>query len=116
MIWPKTISIHKDIWLPVNDINWEPREDSDFKHCSYCGSISPEDFYNLLSDDRNLIELADQKYGFPHKFYIYLLNGQMFKFYTRHLIDIKDKETVDTILNLIKEKLNINLMSHLDIK
>jgi hypothetical protein len=115
MIWPKSILIHKDVWLPTNNINWENRKDSDFNHCSYCGSISPEDFYNLLKDDSNLVELADQKYGFPHKFYIYLLNGQMFKFYTRHFVDIVDKKTVDTILDLIKEKLHINLMSHLDV-
>lgn len=55
------------------------------KHCSYCGSVSPNDLRKLISEGAS-IELADQKYGWPHKFYI-SFNGELLKFYSLHLKD-----------------------------
>lgn len=39
------------------------------RHCSYCGSLHPEDLLNVLEAGARL-ELADMKYGWPHKFYV----------------------------------------------
>lgn len=40
------------------------------KHCSYCGSLSPEALVLILSNKGVSLELSDQKYGWPHKFYV----------------------------------------------
>lgn len=119
MIFPNKIVIHKNEphFTFSHEDEWEDRKDSDYKHCSYCGSISPEDFYLILKDTDYPIELADQKYGYPHKFYIEIpkLPG-MVKFYTRHIADLKDKETVNTLLDLITQKTKIRFVSHLEDK
>lgn len=57
------------------------------KHCSYCGSLSPNELRELIKQGAT-IRLADQKYGWPHKFYI-SLNGEYLKFYSEHLKDAK---------------------------
>ena len=55
-------------------IEWHVRKaegtiGSGHRHCSYCGSIHPEDLLTILKDGAGL-EGADWKYGWPHKFYI----------------------------------------------
>jgi hypothetical protein len=40
------------------------------KQCSYCGSISVADAIRFLKTSGTRFSGADQKYGFPHKFYI----------------------------------------------
>lgn len=48
---------------------WEnqPRYGEHFRRCSYCGSVSPED---LVAEPVWEAQWADQKYGWPHKFYV----------------------------------------------
>jgi len=120
MIWPTEIHIHDKephiSRIATQDI-WNERQGSKYKHCSYCGSISLQDFYDILKNTDYFIELADQKYGYPHKFYINIPERPgMVKFYTRHLIDITDKETIDEMLKLIKERTKVWLVSHLEDK
>ena len=119
MIWPNEITTHdqEPHFVGMEKDTWEAMpERSEFKHCTYCGSIRPEDFYTILKENKCFVELADRKYGYPHKFYINLTDGRMAKFYTRHLIDIKDEATINEVLDLIREKTKVNLKSHLDEK
>lgn len=53
--------------------------------CSYCGSMTPERAIGLLRTPGTHFSGSDQKYGFPHKFYI----GDG-KFYSKHLKDADD--------------------------
>lgn len=46
-----------------------PRYGEHFRRCSYCGSIHPQD---LVREIGWHAEWADQKYGWPHKFYVTL--------------------------------------------
>ena len=110
MIWPTKISIHKH---ELHYLNLEKDEWIN-GHCSYCGSIHFDDFYKTLKNKDFRIELADMKYGYAHKFYLDIPGGQMAKFYTRHLADIKDKDTLDILLSLIKKRTKVNFISHLD--
>ena len=42
-----------------------------FRSCAYCGSMHPEDLYNLLTTNPDVtLGGADWKYGWPHKFYV----------------------------------------------
>ena len=52
--------------------HWEPPSRGEhFRRCSYCGSMHPDD---LAGEERWHAEWADQKYGWPHKFYVDILN------------------------------------------
>ncbi len=53
----------------------EPMRGAHFRTCSYCGSIHPDD---LAADfERGAHpEWADQKYGWPHKFYVQVVNRE----------------------------------------
>lgn len=51
----------------------EPSRGEHFRRCSFCGSISPED---LVAEPAWRAEWADQKYGWPHKFYVDIPNRQ----------------------------------------
>lgn len=88
-------------------IAWETRKDCNYRFCNYCGSLHPQDFYELL--ELNTATLADEKYGYPHKFYL-----GIYKFYTKHLADIDDKETLEKMLNRIYEKTRVKFKSHLE--
>lgn len=73
MGWPEQPTCHPEEVRPVFTINrgpitWMKREDG-FRHCSYCGSLHPEDFLRLM-DHGVKVGGADWKYGWPHKFYI----------------------------------------------
>lgn len=46
-----------------------------FRTCFYCGSIHPEDLLKALADGGKLGG-ADWKYGWPHKFYIDVVNPE----------------------------------------
>lgn len=53
---------------------WSWREASrgeHFRRCSYCGSVNPED---LAAESSWTANWADQKYGWPHKFYVDIPN------------------------------------------
>lgn len=65
------INIHPDAarW---GGWRWEdPRHGEHFRRCSYCGSIHPDD---LSSEPGWEPQWADMKYGWPHKFYVPILN------------------------------------------
>lgn len=58
-----------------NEATWrDPQPDEEpagrpFRTCSYCGSIHPEDLLRFLAAGAT-IEVADMKFGWPHKFYV----------------------------------------------
>ena len=117
MIFSDEITIHgsephfsaditADVW------NKYIRQGIEKRYCSYCGSLHPEDLYELL-DVCDRAEFADRKYGYPHKIYIDV-GKAMLKFYTRHLLDVNDPETLNLIINRIKEKTGVWLKSHLE--
>lgn len=118
MIFQSEITVHafdqhpRDITSDIWDKHFS--QDIEARYCSYCGSLHPEDMYNLL-DKADRVEFADMKYGYPHKLYIDI-GATILKFYTKHLTDINDKETLDLILNKIKEKTGVKFKSHLDKK
>lgn len=117
MIFNEEITIHlnEQHYGNSKEDQWEKHERRGLinRHCSYCGSLHPEDMYDLL-DQCTSAEFADRKYGYPHKIYITMPEHRMLKFYTRHLIDITDKQTLDLIIDKIKEKTGVWLKSHLD--
>lgn len=96
--------------------HWYNEEETGCKRCSFCGSIHPKNLIELFEIcDR--AEFADRKYGYPHKIYIdFKKDGKskMVKFYTKHLFDQNDKETLNYILLKIKEKTGVNFKSHLE--
>ena len=49
----------------------EPTRGEHFRRCSFCGSISPED---LAAESAWRADWADRKYGWPHKFYVDIVN------------------------------------------
>lgn len=49
----------------------KPSHGEHYRTCSYCGSIHPED---LSAETAWAAEWADQKYGWPHKFYVMIPN------------------------------------------
>lgn len=116
MKYVDTITIHE---CEENQLNfptayWEKneRQGIEARFCSFCGSLHPEDLYKFL-DSCDRAEFADRKYGYPHKIYLDIDNA-MLKFYTRHLIDLKDPETIEAILERVKDRTGIWLKSHLD--
>ncbi len=62
---------HESTWRPPGPLG---RKEDDgpyelsFRTCSYCGSIAPEDAVELLRAAPR-VEVADRKYGWPHKIY-----------------------------------------------
>lgn len=68
------------------------RAKADHETCSYCGSITPQYFVELCKRPEVVMEVADWKYGWPHKVYIDVPGGAHFKFYTIHMIDLEDLE------------------------
>jgi len=48
-----------------------PRYGEHYRTCSYCGSINPED---LVAEENWAAQWADRKYGWPHKFYVDIVN------------------------------------------
>jgi hypothetical protein len=43
---------------------------SGLRHCQWDGSIHPSDFVRLLQEPYTDVEVADWKYGWPHKVYL----------------------------------------------
>jgi len=68
------------------------RAKADHETCSYCGSITPQYFVELCARPEVVMEVADWKYGWPHKVYIDIPQGGHFKFYTIHIADLEDLE------------------------
>lgn len=74
---------------------WKHRNGEDFRRCSYCGSINPDDLITLANQKDLHFEVADWKYGWPHKVYV---DGGRIKFYTNHVIDTRNAGGISTLL------------------
>jgi hypothetical protein len=59
---------HEVVWRPPYDGGGGPYY-YDWRTCSYCGSIHPEDLLRVLLAGARM-HSADWKYGWPHKFYL----------------------------------------------
>lgn len=94
MSWPETIHCHRnEPKRSGHDVVWRPAETvpapeastiRNYRHCSYCGSIHPLDLLEMAKketfapfdmDFDQLVklphmEMADLKYGYPHKVYV----------------------------------------------
>lgn len=72
--------------------------DDEVLSCDWCGSISPWDLARLIRTERIGLDSADQKYGWPHKFYLrpHVLHAPV-KFYTIHLEDAtpEDRDVIE---------------------
>lgn len=79
---------------------------SRYSHCSYCGSIHFDDIRTIAAEGGHMGG-SDWKYGYPHKFYVTAKNGEMVKFYPKHLEDLKDPEKFTEIAALLKQQTNI---------
>lgn len=89
LMWPEQPTCHEiDPRFRYADLTLEWKERGGTRHCSYCGSLHPEDLLRLMREGAELGG-SDRKYGFPHKFYVYgaVGPGGMGKFYTNHLSD-----------------------------
>lgn len=71
-------------------LTWKDRDGSKFKHCSYCGSLTPRDALILFKTPGVKYSGSDWKYGYPHKFYLEDRHGH-YKFYTCHLKDMSSE-------------------------
>jgi hypothetical protein len=61
-------------------IEWQERTDrgQTFRHCSYCGSLHPEDILKIFELGGKL-EGSDWKYGWAHKYYVEVPNPEVGK-------------------------------------
>lgn len=69
--------------------------------CSFCGSVQPEYAEKLLTRDEPTVSGSDWKYGWPHKFYLTDEKGQMWKFYSEHLLEASNFETLTAALSTV---------------
>lgn len=72
----------------------QPDAESPFRTCNYCGSAHPHDLKKLVAGGAQMGG-SDWKYGYPHKFYVYLPGGKMTKFYSIHLKDLEGQDFED---------------------
>ncbi|MEV0616175.1 hypothetical protein AB0I81_22870 [Nonomuraea sp. NPDC050404] len=81
LTWPDrpTCHDHDGHAAQFGQPSWRPprprrgREDpyaATYRTCSYCGSINPEDLIAAASQHALTLEMADWKYGWPHKYYV----------------------------------------------
>lgn len=47
-----------------------------FDSCGYCGSMNPVELAELIETGKAIIGGSDWKYGFPHKFYVKVINPE----------------------------------------
>lgn len=90
------------------EIVWRDAE-SDHRSCSYCGSLHPADLLLWVEQRGAKLELADMKYGWPHKFYIRYesqrpAGGAPIKFYNEHLMEIADEYTFKYLSGLLAQR------------
>jgi hypothetical protein len=80
-----------------------PDKNRPYRSCDYCGSIHPADAMSMMADPTTRMEVADWKYGWPHKVYLSgAVTGRtgMAKFYPIHLQDTHNDPTVVAALCL----------------
>lgn len=73
--------------------------------CSYCGSIHPADLAFAIKGEGAVLEEADRKYGWPHKWYLHggtLKAHGARKFYSIHLQDAEpaDRAVIEKAMGL----------------
>jgi len=95
MLFPARPTVHSEeerhpMFRVLGPISWEMREDS-LRHCTYCGSLHPEDLLRLV-DHGARVSGCDWKYGWPHKFYVTTegdqgIRGLFAKWYNVHIRD-----------------------------
>lgn len=103
----ETINCHQGEPRYLNlPIEWKEREDK--SHCSYCGSLHPEEVRKIIEEGGKLGG-SDWKYGYPHKFYVYPKNGGMLKYYTQHLMDMEEPAFTE-FAALLKEQTGIEFV------
>lgn len=86
MQFPTAHTCHaNDPYARLSKGEYRPRDaHSSYRTCDFCGSIHPEEFLEMLANGARL-EVADWKYGWPHKVYVSGLSHA--KFYTAHIAD-----------------------------
>lgn len=105
-----------------------------FKCCDYCGSMDPVELADLIKNGKAKMSGSDWKYGWPHKFYVDVVNPHPdkiveksstwqggvcikqemgpqgpilhMKFYSEHL-DLLDDETFAKVAPIISEACGI---------
>lgn len=81
--------------------SWKDNRGPHFRACSYCGSMNPLDLLNLSKEKELFFEVADWKYGWPHKIYVEGTGAsRMAKFYTVHILDIHNADGLITLIAL----------------
>ncbi len=79
--WPETPTHHGPASPATGGpIVWRVRDnltalDHPYRTCSYCGSIHPQDLLVVLGAGGRIYG-SDQKYGFPHKYYVDVPNAR----------------------------------------
>lgn len=107
MLWSPRPTCHRQVMASmgqIDDTRWMPASDAIcHEYCSYCGSMKPEALVEHLESGARL-ELADMKYGWPHKFYATAADGgHIGKFYTAHITDYGiDREALSAITAALK--------------
>jgi len=94
-------------------IVWELRagDPPDVRRCSYCGSIHPQDLITLATSLITL-EIADWKYGWPHKVYV-TVGKHLLKFYSQHFVDCADDEACAAV-NAVLTRVGLALLKEAD--
>jgi hypothetical protein len=77
---PGTLRYRPIYWLA-------PTGSRDYRRCSYCGSMHPEDLLRILTANGEKLEMAAMKFGWPHKFWTEAYE----RFLTLHLLDASDE-------------------------
>ncbi len=106
MLWPARPTCHDPSWQAqrFGETTWQVRGAT--RHCSYCGSIHPEDLVDYLTEPGHTLGGADHKYGWPHKFY--LQGGPYGKWYNEHLLDAGyDPDALLALCDLIRRHSHI---------
>lgn len=95
IVWPERPTCHdSDPHAAVSRYDpseWHaPRDGQSFRTCSYCGSIHPGDLMDLAGRNELSLDMADWKYGWPHKFYVKGIASPAShaKWYNLHLADL----------------------------
>jgi hypothetical protein len=79
LTWPEKPTCHSidPVFVIADHMEWRPPARGEpFRRCSYCGSMHPEDVLRVLSIEGTKLGGSDWKYGWPHKFYIDILDNK----------------------------------------
>lgn len=71
-----------------------------FKCCGYCGSMDPVELAELIEAGKAIMSGSDWKYGYPHKFYVDVVNPHPEKQVIKcssSIWDEKEQKRVETV-------------------